>query len=251
MKDLSKFDYSSTKITNNRNRTDLTRWIVILGLIIITLLALIIIWQAKKKFEASQWVFNAIIPLIASWIGAVIAFYFGRENYEAATEQVLALTRDTLDDLQVKNIMINVKTIVVKRLDTNEYETTKLENLINLYKEIEKDRIPIFSPDGVSKYIIHRSTMSEYNSTTEKKDVNGKEIELNLKHIIDDNKDKFSHEKRYGFITVTKETSIQKALNEMNELEGCKDIFITDDGKSSGKVLGWLTDTLINRFLTV
>jgi hypothetical protein len=36
----------------------------------------------------------------------------------------------------------------------------------------------------------------------------------------------------------------------MNSVTGCKDVFITDNGKETGEVIGWLPNTLINRFLT-
>jgi len=49
--------------------------------------------------------FNVIIPLLATWIGTVLAFYFGRENFEAASKQyksiINQLTPDILDDVEV------------------------------------------------------------------------------------------------------------------------------------------------------
>ena len=46
------------------------------------------IYSAKgdEQYEATQYVFNAIIPLIASWVGTVLAFFFGRESFEATTK---------------------------------------------------------------------------------------------------------------------------------------------------------------------
>ncbi|WP_281989311.1 hypothetical protein [Aquimarina aggregata] len=235
--------------TNNLNRTRLAKWIVVSGFIVIALLAITIICLAREKsYEASQWVFNGVVPMIASWVGTVIAFYFGRENYEAATKQALALTRDTLDDLKVKNIMINVRTIVAKRIDEEKYATANLKELITLYEDVDKDRIPIFSAVDTPKYIIHRSTMNEYIKNNK-----DEEDKLTLKNFIEDkdNANKYSHNKKFGFITVTKETSIQDAREQMNNLDGCKDIFITENGGPTGKVLGWLTDTLVNRFLDI
>jgi uncharacterized membrane protein len=93
---MKNFDFSSTRTTNNRNRTILTQVVVIAGFILVGLLAMVILvipGDNTSRLESAKWVFNAIVPLVASWVGAVIAFYFGRDNYEAATEQVLALTR--------------------------------------------------------------------------------------------------------------------------------------------------------------
>lgn len=242
-------DYSSNKIVNNRNRTILTVIIIVFGIALMTLLAILTILKATDKYEASQWVFNAIIPLIASWIGTVIAFYFGRDNFDAATQQVLALTKDTLDDINVENIMINVKTIVARKVDSKDDVKNKLSEIIDLYNRIDKDRIPIFSTELIPRYIIHRANMNEY--VARKKDEENKVNELTLKNIIDDNKEKFSYNKEKGFVTVSKTNSVKEALEKMNKIEDCQDVFITENGKETGKVLGWLTNSLINRFLTV
>lgn len=240
-------DYSSTEITNNRNRTILTLIIVSSGLLLLALLALVIILLAEdqEKFESAKWVFNAIIPLVASWIGTVIAFYFGRENFESATRQALALTRETLDDINVENIMINVKTIVYRKIDPADDVKCSLTSIISLYKDIDKDRIPIFSTSLNPRLIIQKSTMIDYINN--KQNANA---ELSLKNMIDDNPNKFSFEAEEGFVIVSRTNTIEVALNKMNSIKGCKDIFITDNGKETGEVIGWLTNTLINRFLT-
>ena len=180
-------DYSSTEITNNRNRAILTLIIVSSGLLLIAILALVIILLAsdQDRFESAKWVFNAIIPLIASWIGTVIAFYFGRENFESATRQAMALTRDTLVDINVENIMISVKTIVYRKIDPADDVKYSLDSIFNLYKDIDKDRIPIFSTLLQPRLIIQKSTMIDYMNS--KQNANA---DLSLKDMIDDNPNK-------------------------------------------------------------
>lgn len=240
-------DYSSAEITNNRNRTILTVIIVSSGILLIALLAMIIILLAddQEKFESAKWVFNAIIPLIASWIGTVIAFYFGRENFESATRQAMALTRETLDDIQVENIMINIKTIVYRKIDPADDSKSSLSSIINLYKDIDKDRIPVFSSTLNPRFVIEKNTMIDYINSKQ-----GKKADLNLKDMITDNPGKFSFEANEGFIVVSKTNTVEEAVNKMNGIKGCQDVFVTDNGKETGEVVGWLTNTLINRFLT-
>jgi hypothetical protein len=240
-------DFTSTEVTNNWSRTLLTLIIVCSGILLIAILALKIIFLAdgEAKFESAKWVFNAIIPLIASWIGTVIAFYFGRENFESATRQAMALTKETLDDLSVENIMINVKTIVYRKVDEADDAKSLLNPIITLYKDIDKDRIPIFSSLLKPRFIIQRSTMIDY--------INSKQStkpDLNLKDMLNDNPKKFSFETIEGFVVVSRTNTVEEALNKMNSIKGCQDVFITDSGKETGEVIGWLTNTMINRFLT-
>lgn len=240
-------DYSSTEVTNNRNRTVLTLIIVSSGVLLIAILAIIIILLAgaEEKFESAKWVFNAIIPLIASWIGTVIAFYFGRENYESAARQALALTKDTLEDIKVENIMISVKTIVYRTIDPKNDDKSSLTEIIDLYKDISKDRIPVFTSLLIPRYIIQKNTLIDYINS--KKDA---KAGLTLKDMIADNPNKYSFETTEGFVVVSSTNSVEEALNKMNNISGCKDVFITDNGKETGEVIGWLTNSMINRFLT-
>lgn len=240
-------DYSATQMINNKYRSWLTITIVILGFIVIIALAIIIIVLTTplERPESTKWIFNAIIPLIASWIGTVIAFYFGRDNFESATRQALALTREYLEDINVNNIMIDVKTIVYRKVDPADDGKSSLTSIINLYKDIDKDRIPVFSTSLIPRFIIHRSTMIDYINAKQ-----NTQADLSLKDIITDNPNKYSFEAEGGFVVVSKTATVEEAFNKMNNVKDCKDVFITDSGKETAEVIGWLTNTLINRFLT-
>ncbi len=240
-------DYSSAEITNNRNRTWLTLSIVISGISLIAVLAFFIINLANKeeKFESAKWVFNATIPLIASWIGTVLAFHFGRENYESATKQALALTKEALEDISVENIMISIKAIVYRKIDNADDNKSLLEPIITLYKDIDKDRIPVFTSALHPRLIIHRSTMIDYFNIKK-----GTKADPNLKDMLDENPNKYSFEKEEGFVIISITNTVEEALKKMNSIKGCQDVFITKTGKEKEEVLGWLPNTLINRFLT-
>ncbi len=241
-------DYSSAEITNNRNRTWLTAGIVISGILLIAVLAFAIVNLANEneKFDSAKWVFNAIIPLIASWVGTVLAFHFGRENYESATKQALALTKETLEDISVENVMIGIKTIVYRKIDPTDDDKSVLDPIITLYKDIDKDRIPIFTSALHPRLIIHRNTMIDY--------VNSKKVTkavLNLKDMLADNPNKFSFEKQEGFVIISKTNTIEEAIDKMNSIKDCQDVFVTNNGKEKEEVIGWLPNTLMNRFLTI
>jgi hypothetical protein len=246
---MRKIDYSSSEVTNNRVRTWLTIILVGLGLLSLLIIGFEIIKLADKanKFESSKWVFNAIIPLIASWIGTILAFHFGRENYEAATKNALALNKDIIQEIKVENIMIDVKTIFYQKVDPDNYDKVILDELIKEYIKAEKDRILIFSSNFNPEFIIHRSTLAEYLNLKDSQT----RATLSLGVFIKENKNKFSFETEGGFAIVAKDDSVKEAFIKMNSIKGCQDVIITDSGNQKGKVIGWLTNTLINRFLTI
>src|SRR5437660_837167 len=41
-------------------------------------------------FNTAQYVLTAVLPVVAAWVGTVLAFYFGRENYESAAKSTTA-----------------------------------------------------------------------------------------------------------------------------------------------------------------
>jgi hypothetical protein len=43
--------------------------------------------EASREFiDTAKYIFTAVIPVVAGWVGTVMAFYFGKENLRAATE---------------------------------------------------------------------------------------------------------------------------------------------------------------------
>ena len=71
--------------------------------------------------------------------------------------------------------MIHRKTIVAQEVSVGKEDELKLEDVLKLYNQIDKDRVPIFEK-GTSRplYILHRSTLVSYltkfkNDNTEKK----------------------------------------------------------------------------------
>lgn len=69
------------------------------GLAAITLISILIIFVGGTSEDATL-VFNVVVPVIASWIGTVLAFYFGAENYERATAQALWFIGQPEEDQQ-------------------------------------------------------------------------------------------------------------------------------------------------------
>jgi uncharacterized membrane protein len=73
---------------------------VFIGLIGIAILSVMLVNSAKdtatKAYEAAQTIFNAVLPLLGTWIGGILAYYFGAkqvENMKTQQEQTLELVK--------------------------------------------------------------------------------------------------------------------------------------------------------------
>ena len=50
--------------------------------------------EARREFlDAAKYVFASVLPVVAAWVGTVMAFYFGKENFKAATDSVSQIAR--------------------------------------------------------------------------------------------------------------------------------------------------------------
>ena len=242
---------SNSNLTEkSRNRTFLTIWIVTAGLIIIVIFGLLIVTNkcTINDCARAEDTFNIIVPIIASWIGTVLAFYFGRENFESATDRILQLSKDSLDDIPVEQMMISRRTMIYLKWDGKNHSSPggkvreTIKEIIEFYEEISKDRIPILDKSLNPISMLHLSTL---------KDVSENEKEDSLQSFLEKSEDLYRYNTTKGYITVKPKLSLEEATRRRLDIKDCRDIFITTDGSNKGEVLGWITDSLATRFLSL
>ena len=245
-------DIYTEKSEKSQNRTFLTIWMVTVGLAIIVVFGVLVFHSVSTKGtdddDASKWVFNATTPLIASWIGTVLAFYFGRENFESATDRILQLNKESLDDIPVEQMMIAKKTMLNiihkqgKTYNLANKELAKVKDIIELYKSNGKDRIPVLDENSYPKYILHLNTLEKLDDQS-----------ISLSDFLkkDSSNGLYGHNQPKGFVTVRPNLSLEEATKIRLGLEDCRDIFVTANGNDNSETFGWITDTLASRFLNL
>lgn len=177
-----------------------------------------------------------LLPLFGTWVGTVLAYYFGKENFEAASKRyeniIQKLTPDVLDDISIKQIMIDQATMVSKEESVSSGLT--VNDLIVFLDSISKSRLPILNNQKI-KYIIHKSTLLEAKA-------NGDEV-LKLSEFVSNTK---YSALLVNFITIEEEEKLEDVRKMMTSKDKCKDAFVCNKG---GVLTGWLTDTLIIRYI--
>ena len=76
---------------DGRERQRLASWMAGLGVTGITIISVTVIFLSTAHDEASKYVMAAVVPLFASWVATVLAYYFARENLRSATDSVASL----------------------------------------------------------------------------------------------------------------------------------------------------------------
>ncbi len=202
--------------------------------------------------ENTRDVFNMVVPLIGTWIGTVIAYYFSGENFERASQSVQRMVDqvvvERLRGIAARDAMIargSMKVIHLAAGDDGSGVPLKA-GMLDLLKP-PVTRLPVLDDKGLIKYIIHQSLVFRF--------VTEKTIEAagaakpfdvttqTLKHFLDHPGVLDVVAKTMGFLRP--DATLADAKARMEAVPGCQDVFITEDGTQATPVQGWLTNVEI------
>ncbi|MEA4937797.1 MAG: hypothetical protein VB102_14355 [Paludibacter sp.] len=202
---------------------------------------------------------QTLLPLWGTWIGTVLAFYFGKANFEAGTKSYqegvkAALTpEEKIAQLAVKDVMLLLKDIIYLDIDS---ESPKLIGDILKYPQFESyNRFAVLDKNEVVKYMIHRSTFyqfiylkyNEYNK-------NGAPTEtdkLTLDDLLKCTDEKIKNTLTRGIGFVSYNANLLDAKRVIDATDECQDVFVTQNGKPSEPVLGLITNNRIFQYAKV
>jgi hypothetical protein len=209
-------------------RAWLSHWIVPFSFGAIVVVSIAVIAFAKDRDSASRYVFGVVVPLIGTWMGAVIAFYFTREALDSATKNTLALTGALTPDTPVASVMVPRAKITSHDLtgDRSGADQVALADLLKEMAAVDRHRIPILDASGAVVYVVHDSTINA-NSTAAT--------------VADLPADAQTAIKAIGFVAL--DAALKEARAKMSAIPGCNDVFVTKGGQGDELMLGWLTNT--------
>lgn len=208
-----------------------------------------------STLNTAQYVFGAILPLLGTWVGTVLAYYFARENFESASRSVREMAKqvtsvEKLKSIIIKDVMIDIGKAVTYILDKPEKDIKLKPDLIDAKLEKEnKERLPILDTQGRIKYMAHRSLFDKFIvQEVAKANVQGagkakKLEELTLQDMLDDAK--YKDVLRGSFKTLLEKSNLAEAKILMDKVKICSDVFATEDGTPNTKVVGWVTNVIV------
>lgn len=215
--------------------------------------------EGDAILQAAQLVFTAILPLIGTWVGTILAFFYTRENFKDAAQSQLDLARLTHDKLVSKPIrdqMIPKSQIVsvianagnVNAVPIGTIGATFAKNGVN---GRPVSRIVFLSETGVACGVLHKSTWNAVKvAAMEAKQILDEkataESVLDLPCDRDPGKT-FLEYIRATMSFVRVDGTMADAKLAMQSVSGCQDAFVTQSGRPEEAVLGWLTDSEVLR----
>jgi|SRR5438105_992819 len=197
---------------------------------------------SKSRADTSKLVFTAVLPLLGTWVGTVLAFYFAQGNLEAATESTLALAGATETATPVTKVMIPESDFVT--YDAGPGDDLNAIQLSQVYTKMRQltppaRRLPIRNASGAVLYVIHDSTLTAYaESVNEASD----SLTKTLGDLL--GASEFSQlVSAIGYVST--DATVSDARSRMASILNCNDVFVTASGKRDEHATGWLTNTLL------
>jgi hypothetical protein len=242
-------------MTNGSQNSDLsTRRRLALAIVGASILAIVAIsavaiaLAGSSRAETSRLVFSSVLPLLGTWVGTVLAFYFARENLQAAAENTLRTTESTLrlagiePGTPVTTVMIREAGITAYDLGSNDRaQDVPLQTVLGRMQGMDPParRLPIRNASGAVLYVIHDSTLTAYAESVHQTSatLNGTIGDLlnvpYFKGLVE----------AIGF--VAEKATVTDARARLASIKNCNDVFVTTTGKQDERAIGWLTNTLL------
>ncbi|WP_305784740.1 hypothetical protein [Symbioplanes lichenis] len=234
---------------NIRFRAILAFFIIMIGIggIVVVSVYAILSPPTADRTEMTRLVFTAVLPLLGTWVGTVLAFYFARESLQAATDSTNQLVSPRRDPLTpVTSLMIPRGKAVTHALSPGQRpETVLLSELMAEMSAAGRHRIPVVDALGVVVYVVHEATVTKFisippvpgaASAPPADPLAGRTIAdllgvAELAELI----------RALGYVPVS--ATIKEARGEMHRIPNCNDVFVTAVGRNDEPYEGWITNT--------
>lgn len=221
-------------VDDGRERQRLATVMTIVGVVGVTAISVVALILLPR--DDARNVLTAVLPLFASWIATVLAYYFARENLQAATDSVTTLVASNRGpaSLSITDKMIDLSQIVSlsSKFGASLNQTT-LDQVLAFLSNRQVNRAPFFNTDGSIAGVIHVSVIDQYlrNNAQPAGQVTFAAIKA-LPIAL-------------AFAVLPTSATIADARTAMSSVPNCEDVFVTQDGNPAKPVVGWLTDNII------
>jgi len=206
----------------------------------------------KLFFEIAKWILATVLPVVAAWVGGVMAYYFGKENFRAGAENAEKLVRELkqtpqqkLEALKASESGMEIDKAAVYRLPASvKLEKVKLTEIKKAFVKDGKtyERLPILDNEGCIQACLHMATLTKYTGGLTDADKDD-EAKMML--------GKLSWEPKQSFNTVSPMDNLIRVQTIINATKECKDVFVTADGTKSKRAERWITNDDITKITNI
>jgi hypothetical protein len=235
---------SGTRFWDRWFRERLATIVLLVSVAAVAILAGIAIHGDRSQAKE---ILTMILPMIGTWVGTVLAFYFGKEQLEAATRSVTSIARELTPDEKLRSIPVTDKMIPRSAAYAVNEDPGKLklvEAVANLDREKKGNRLPVLDADDKPLCVVHRSTIDRFIAKAAAAGKVAAELHvLTLRDLMTDPEFKFRLETSFAVVPQT--ATLADAKRAMESTPWCQDIFVTRGGTRTEPIIGWITNVII------
>ena len=235
-----------SKISSMFSERALQDWLA-LGITAVSVIGVLYLSRiAMIKTDATQ-ILSTVLPLLGSWVGTVLAYYFSKDNFETASRSVSEMV-DKVTQKDSKSILVTEKMIKKQNIYCRQESEISTVEIFKILQGLNNSgdiwtRLPILNDQDQVKHVFHRDLIANF-LMKKYHEINDKE-ELEKCTLADLIKDDEFKGKSELFVIVSEGSTLSEAKIKMDKVPGCKDIFVTKQGQESEPVLGWVTNAIL------
>jgi hypothetical protein len=176
-------------------------------------------------------VFSSVLPVFATWVGTVIAFYFTESAYNTASQTMRARGDADAGKPQVSSIMKDYKSINKIGVDARpKADETTVDELKELFEGDKTIGYIFEEPKRNPIYVIKKELFDKISGTPTNTVKEYRAISADVAGDV----------KRMLFVKATETLPQLKDLFTKDENANIQDAFVTMNGQPSEEVLGWI-----------
>jgi hypothetical protein len=206
----------------------------------------IVIALGKADKDRAQLVFSAVLPVVGTWVGTVLAYYFSKENLDAATRSVTSIANQLSGDAKLRSRLVTTVMIPKSQMFSVQGPAASV-NLVQTLAALEQaakgDRIPILDPSDAPLYVVHRSIVDRFISSKARTNPAPQLNTLTLQDML--NTPDLKPILEASVATVSEKATLADAKAAMDASKYCQDVFVTKAGTRNEAVAGWITNSII------
>ena len=212
-------------------------------------IAILALVSILLESDNTMTIFNITLPVFASWVGTILAFYFGGESFESANQQVRDIVAQIHPEQRGKALVTTIMRPFADmgyfKIEEGKTEAdVKLSDLTRSFTD-RVTRLPILDAGQRPKYMLHASSIDKYRAE-------GGALDHSLKMFLENRQRAgLEYGVNKGFVVVSKQTSLEAAKRKMQAVASCQDIFITSGGSEDEPLAGWISNLRMAKYLEV
>jgi hypothetical protein len=205
-------------------------------------------------FSNTKDIIGLFLPIIGTWMGTILAFYFSKDNFESANrsmqQTIKSLTsEEKLKTTKADSVMIPVNAIEHPFNGTKTADTITITEMLQFLDKIKRNRIVVIDENKIVSKVIHRSAINSFISHQVLADKDPVEVAVVQKLKIEDMEtlgtDDVKDVLKNGVEFIAQDASLFDAQQKMIKNKKCQDVFITNTGSRTEAVIGWITSVIV------